>query len=177
MTTTIIFEDGYELDIDANLKDNHGRTAQLTKHKVEKGAEISDHITKENYTYSLDGIISEMTIEPTDGITRKASIFYEKIKNAYDENEIVKVNTSFEDYENMMITGYSIPREASQGESIFFSLQFEEVRFAETKSVKVEKVPKGSINKAGGSITANKKLKKLTSGKKSKNKLGLKLKL
>lgn len=177
MSTIIIFPDGYEFTIDTTTKDSHGRSATLTKHKVEKGTQVSDHRVKENMIYSMDGIISEFTYDKSpdfvgvDVQIKKTEIFFERIEQAYDNDELLKIQTSTKLFENMMITNYSIPRDVTQGKAVFFSLEFEEIRFAETKSIKVENVPKSAIQKNDPSIEVEKlkkessKTKKRTSAK------------
>jgi hypothetical protein len=175
--TTIIFTDGYELEIDATTKENHGRRATVTKHKVEDGSQVTDHFVKENQTFSIDGVISEFSIEEVDGFTKMTSQLKDRLESAYLNTELLTVKTDYKTYENVVLIGYSIPREITHGGSLFFTLDFEEIRFAETKTVKVEKVPKGAIQKTNPSLTEekrkkeNKKTRRRTSSKGHKNKI------
>ena len=217
MGTIIKFSDGTLIEIDATLKQNHTQKQTLTKHKVESGSNVSDHVVKENITFSLEGIISEfknedektledrqaedeltadlfkigvdLTTASIDDLpeaketeTPRSYKLWEDLQKAFDTNDLVEVLTNFKKYESMIITGYSIPISADHGDSLFISLDFEEVRFAETKTVKVDKVPKSAIKKNNSKLSeekkakANKKLKKRLSGKGHKNTIGLKKK-
>lgn len=177
MSTKIVFPDGFSLVIDTTVKKNHGRKATLTKHKVENGAETSDHRIKENYTFSLEGIINETAKDQNGGDSLLVDITYERIEQAYDNDELLDIITPEKTYNNMTIAGYSFPREASQGKALFFSLEFEELRFATTKTVQAADVPKSSIAKNNPKLTedkkarATRKLRQRTSKRGSKGKI------
>lgn len=177
--TIIKFTDGYDLEIDVTTKESHGRRSTITKHKVEEGSQVSDHIVKENQTFSIDGVVGEDSLEPTDGFTKMTSQLKDRLESAYNNSELLTVETSFKTYENVVLVGYSIPREVGHGDSLFVTLDFEEIRFATTKTVKVDKVPKKAINKTNPSLTEEKrkkentKTRRRTSSKSHKNKVTL----
>lgn len=170
---TIIFNDGYELTLDVTTKETHGRRATITKHKVEEGSQISDHVIKENQSFSLDGVIADYSLEPIDGFTKMTSQLKDRLESTYDNSELLEVKTDFKTYKNVILIGYSIPKDVTQGGALFVTLDFEELRFAETKTVKVDKVPKQAIQKTNASLTENKRLKRRTSSKKSNGKVSM----
>lgn len=60
----IINADGNELlKVDATISEGHGLSAQATKHGIEDGSEISDHIIKQPRTFTLAGVISDDPID------------------------------------------------------------------------------------------------------------------
>jgi hypothetical protein len=93
--TIIKFPDDYDLEIDVTTKESHGRRSTLTKHKVEEGSQVSDHIVKENQTFSIDGVVSEDSLEPTDGFTKMTSQLKERLESAYNNSYLLTVETSF----------------------------------------------------------------------------------
>jgi hypothetical protein len=159
MATIINFVDGYSLEIDATIKRNHSLKANLTKYPVESGAKPSDHRVKENRTFSLDGIIDGVAKDSSDEDSLKAFIVFERFEQAHENNEPLEIITPRKTYKNMFITGASFPDEASQGTSLFFSLEVEELIFVETKTKKVSDVPKSEIKKTNPKLTQDKKAK------------------
>lgn len=170
MATKIIWSDGYELVIDATLKKQHGRRAALTKHKVEQGSDVADHRVKENYTFSLDGVMNEFTTDDEGTFTRRLA--FERIESAYDNDDLLEVKTTLKNYKNMTIAGYSIPEEASQGKALFFSLDFEELRTAVSKTIKVDDIPKSALKKTSPKLTEAKKVKETKKLRKRASKKG-----
>lgn len=144
MSTFIVFSDGSELKIDATPKQDHNRTAQVTKHKVEKGSNITDHVIIENPGLSLEGIMSEFSKGETGEFLHQVT--FERLEKAWKYGELVKVVTRRKTYTDMVITSFSCPVEVTQGHALFFSLQLENIRFAETQTEKVPKLQKIKID-------------------------------
>jgi len=60
---TITYADRELLKVDATIREGHDSTSQATKHGIEDGSEISDHIIKQPRTLTLTGIISDDPID------------------------------------------------------------------------------------------------------------------
>jgi len=60
---TILYADRELLKVDATVNEGHGLEAQATKHGIEDGSEISDHIIKQPRTLTMTGIISDDPID------------------------------------------------------------------------------------------------------------------
>jgi len=60
---TITYADRELLKVDATIREGHDFTSQATKHGIEDGSEISDHIIKQPRTLTMTGIISDDPID------------------------------------------------------------------------------------------------------------------
>lgn len=60
---TITYADRELLKVDATVNEGHGLSSQATKHGIEDGSEISDHIIKQPRTLTMTGVISDDPID------------------------------------------------------------------------------------------------------------------
>lgn len=60
---TITYADRELLKVDATIREGHEFVSQATKHGIEDGSEISDHIIKQPRTLTMTGIISDDPID------------------------------------------------------------------------------------------------------------------
>lgn len=164
MAVILTFPDASTLSIDAVIVQTHQRASDISKHKVEVGSDIADHIKPQPKTLTLSGIQSATPIvpegvEPDPDRTRQA---YDRLEAAHKNSELISVSTALDSYENMAITSLTYPREARTGSALIFSLDLEEVRFATAQTAKV---PKGAFGKAspGATKAQGKAQKKKTS--------------
>jgi len=158
VATFIRFPDYSVLKLDACLSQQHGRSADITKHKVETGASITDHIRPGPYTLTVNGLVAYAP--PRDAIAVALGAFlgddnrhvkaFERLMQAIDKSEIVKVETGLKVYENMAIRSVDSPREVKTGNDFVFTLQLEEIRFVEAATIKV---PLDAFGKATAGVT------------------------
>lgn len=59
--------------VDATVSEDHVRTAQVTKHEIEGGNEISDHVVKKGAQLTLTGVISDDPINITGALVGAAA--------------------------------------------------------------------------------------------------------
>ena len=154
-----------DVAIDCTVTETHTATATVTKHPVESGANITDHIRPEPVQLSVTGIVSDTPIgskqvqraidaggakvqiteneTPTSaaGFGRTAWAKLEAIRVAAKP---VKVTTRDRTYESMALTSLTVPKEAKNSGALYFTAQFEQVRivFNRTTKVVVAKAPK-----------------------------------
>jgi hypothetical protein len=160
MATVIVFKDKSTLTLDAAMSQGHGRSAEVTRHEVEEGSDITDHIRSQPHTLTVNAIVSYRPVgapgeEPAPERHKRA---FERIERAIDAGETVTVQTGLKVYKNMAITSFDAPREVKTGYSLVCSLSLVEVRFA---TAKVAKVPLSAIGKpTPGASTAAAKVEK-----------------
>lgn len=133
----IILEDGQELILNV-LKLRINRTSRLTKHKVEDGAELSDHKVKENISLTLDILITDQG--KTDRSSKEWLTEFNLLKKIYDQDLFFKLVTNRETLENLTITNFPDERDAENGDSIITTLTLEQVRIAKSKTVTNNKI-------------------------------------
>ncbi len=127
-----------EASFDAVLTETHSRSAQVTSHPVEKGADIADHVQVEPMRLTLEAVVTNTpTRTPAthnrnsqgavyandananalqfDTAMDRPKDIYEDIRDAFDKKLSVTVSTALQRYESMVIVDLSVPREVSSG--------------------------------------------------------------
>lgn len=157
MANYIIFPDNLKIQV-AITSLTPSYTSEKTKHKIENGSDITDHFVKNNITIRLDGVVSEIDNELSfsekiniidnyinKGILPTKKDAHESVKiadslflTAWENGDLITIQTSNKTYKNMSIIGYETPRIAKNGKSLVFSLNLEETRYAITKSEKLK---------------------------------------
>lgn len=161
---TIVLANGETLNFDAALTMAHDRTADVTENPVEKGAKISDHIRPHPMHFKVAGIIVAAPIvrpspffydvpEVDPSRTKKA---YTALQAAWKAADVVEVQTDLEVYKNLAIKSLNFPQDANTGKDLYFTIDFKEVIYVSSQTVKVP--PKAVVPAArpGASAKTNK---------------------
>lgn len=176
------------IELDATLDESHEWQADATMNPVETGAPVTDHVIEMPDRLRITGVVTDAPIYTSANLsglfnltpleTRTQPVFdflYRLIKL----REPMTVYTKFKNYDNMVLTSVTIPRNAAQGEAIEFNAEFINIRKVATQVVDV---PVG-INptkaaKAGGAkgSTARKTESAKESGKKQAQELQAEIK-
>jgi hypothetical protein len=141
MAVTLTFPDGSTLELDATLRQSHERRNEVTKHPVEKGADVTDNIRPLPRTVALEAVIAARpVVNPgTSPEPNRHIAAFEKIEKAAMSGTLLKVTTGLTVYENMAIEGFSAPREPRTGVDLYFTLTLCEVVFATAATTKIPK--------------------------------------
>ena len=166
------------LTLDAALSVSHQKTSEVTEFEVEKGSNITDHIRPKPVSVTVNGIVSNTPIgtlqservlqltgfefrSTVDGANATENpgyvqSAYLELKRIFEAQELVKLVTELETYENMAMRSLDIPRDVQTGDCIRFSAQFQQVRLISnlTTTETVPKEPRGNKKKKKGDKTA-----------------------
>jgi hypothetical protein len=157
-----------EITLDAALSEKRSRRVTLTKHPVEEGVKPSDHAELEPDTYSVEGIISGVPLSTQDqqdrGLADGQALDGSFVKSAMDTldrildaRSAVTVTTELKRYDNMVMTSLEMPRDAEIGEAIHFTATFEQIRFVQTQTVRLQPPKTGAPQKVTGHDKQGKK--------------------
>lgn len=137
------------IELDAVLSETHGADAEVTKHPVEKGAAVTDHIRPLPRSLRMEGLVSNTPVpkearEKPD-LEARAGTAYKQLMEIIDGGQLITVVTALNTYTNMAITSSSIPRNAQLGDVLQFSLALTQVRVVASKIVELKKTvtPRG----------------------------------
>jgi len=61
---------GYSFTLDATVRESHSMTAEVPKHPVEEGFEVSDHVQPTDVVLSIEGVISNAPLPSQGEATR-----------------------------------------------------------------------------------------------------------
>lgn len=136
---------GYPIDVVET--ETHNLKSTVTKHPVEEGVDVSDHVRAEPRELTLGtGVVSDTPIglvatDPSrTGVADGAKISqdaYSRLEAIWTAREPVSIVTSLKKYDNMILDDLSIPREHKDAGALVFTAHFIEVRIVQNKRVTV----------------------------------------
>lgn len=135
------------LTLDASLEETHTSASEVTEHPVEEGTNISDHIRRLPETLVINGVVTNHPLfllpsftapSPIQGdnlsLSDRVKAAYDKLKEIHDAGTLVKVVTSLRDYSNMAITGFSVLRNAPNGDVLNATISMREILTAKAEA-------------------------------------------
>lgn len=150
--------------VDATISESHTRSAEITNHPVEKGADISDHYRLKPDVLQIEGVVSNSPVpganDPAEQHTsgrmtftskgkftaERASTAYQDLLKLSDNGTKFDVVTAIRSYENMMLENLVVPRDAKIGQSLKFSATLKQVTSVTNKEVTIDPVGQGNKN-------------------------------
>lgn len=148
------FIDGYNLDV--IVTEGTTYNSDITDNEVESGQNITDHIRNLPVMLNVEGIVSDVPIEPIATVRgvgtnppADALVFFKQIWSARQPIEII---TNFETYSSMVMQSLDITRDSTTGEALRFNAQFKQIRTVTNARTTVRvKDPRGAKKKKRGS--------------------------
>ncbi len=161
------------IELDASLSESHKSNAEATRHPVEKGAKITDHIRPEPEEITIEGIISNTPLNRTQqtravefvgrdfrsefvtsstgeapfGVPGYMEEAYAKLRDIRKNGELVTIVTQLRTYENMAMISLEIPRDAKTGDSLKFTATFSQIVIVENKVTQIKVASDPRANK------------------------------
>jgi hypothetical protein len=154
------------LAVDVSINETHTMTSEVTRHQVETGSDIADHIRPIPPQLSIEGMISNWMVTPSSldhlngvagsvqqidqtiaGQVVRFSAFkfdtqIERVKEVLgDLGEAIQgaalftIFTTLTSYDNMACVGFTVPRNATLGQVLRFTMDFQFVRTVDTQVV------------------------------------------
>ncbi|TGK04166.1 hypothetical protein EHQ53_03185 [Leptospira langatensis] len=146
-STSIVF--------DSTISISKDRAASVSSHAVEKGAQISDHITTEPTNISVTAVITDADWDPLDPfsfLNKTVSDRLGILKDWMDDREVLIFNSYEGDYENLIIESLTEEQSVELGKGRQISLKLKEIVIVSSNTTAT---PVGSeITKAGATSTA-----------------------
>lgn len=140
---TIQDDDAQFLEFDALVSASHDGSAVITRHPVEAGSNVTDHIRREPDTLNVRGIVTDSPIivdasanaqpsVPGGNPETRSADAYAFLRRIKDEGQTVKVTMRLRDYDNMAITSLSVTQDALTANIVDMGVVLEEVVIVET---------------------------------------------
>ncbi|OOF52568.1 phage baseplate protein [Rodentibacter trehalosifermentans] len=140
------------LELDALLTESTSLRSQITEYPVEDGTVISDHITKEAETLSLNGVITGAgtLFSPSFGKV-ELLVAKEALRELHNARELVTVVTGLDVYSDFAIESLDIERNADDGERLNISAELRKIKKVQlrTEEMPPEKADGKTKGKAG----------------------------
>lgn len=175
---------------DAIVTETHSRSAQVTAHPVEQGADVADHVYVDPLRLTLEALVTNTPLRtPTtqnrnssgevralddvqantlqfDASMDRPKDVYEDLRDAFANKSAITVDTALERYQDMVIIGLSVPREAGSGldtqsgtrvDKLTFSIEMQQIRVVGSRTGEVRQPKAGAPKKKKQKGTKEKK--------------------
>lgn len=152
---TTITGGALSFQFDALVSEAPTDEAEVTKHPVESGGEISDHIQIKPVTLTLSGIIAGHDERLVLDAGRQQRL-YNDLLTILRQRELVTVVTPLRRYPNMVLTRVGLTRDLSSGTSLRPELALEQVQVAHQAIVPVPESSLGPRAKRSGTSKKDK---------------------
>lgn len=126
------------INFDLVLSENHNFSANATTHPVEDGSEISDHIINALENGTLNGLISNFSINAGEITSNRSQDVFDALVALWKEKTLVTITTVMRVYEDVVITSMPFLRDGSQGESLPISISFRQMRVVTLEQIELE---------------------------------------
>ena len=143
-------KEGYsvgEIDIDLILDENHSKHAVVTENPLQDGRAVSDGIYLQLREGSLTALVSNHSLKHVqkiddekqnvdtlmnmaqwkDQLKNRARDAWNELKDLMDKKQTVKIVTSLETYDNVVITDIETSRDGETGEALEIKINFKQI--------------------------------------------------
>lgn len=154
------------IEFDATLSESHALEASVTDHPIELGAYVSDHYRLLPQKITIDGIITNIPLPNLhhplaslkavgqsvasgiyrDESTTRTAIGYELVRSHMKNASLLTVITSLKRYEDMVITSFSVDKDAKTSNVLKATIGLRELKRVVVKRQKVSSLPARSKN-------------------------------
>lgn len=128
------------LVFDAALNVNPRFSNTVTKHPIETGSEVSDHVYKRNTVIDVDGLITNYSVgnifEDNIRFNRLQTV-YDLLTRLHENREMISISSQYQVFNNCVITSLSIPRNAQIGDSLQVVMTLEQLQVVTSQFVQV----------------------------------------
>lgn len=159
---------GYVIDVTVN--ENHQFDSDVTEYPVETGGDITDNVRPKPIIVTLDGVVSDTpigtiaTLRDSQGDNGQQDFLpsadaLAALLAIREAREPVSITTTLQSFDNMVMTGLEVPRDASTGAALRFSATFQQVIFVtnDRTTVRVATPSNGKQVKLGNKAPGNAK--------------------
>ena len=134
------------IEFEATVSASHEGTSTITRHPVEEGANVTDHIRDEPETLELDVVVSNFPLiiaaslraspsVPGGNPKTRAADAWEFIRDLRKQGKTVTASTKLRDYPNMAIRRQGTVQDKDTGEIVRMTISLEEIVIATTQTV------------------------------------------
>lgn len=120
------------MTLDASVEEAHEVTATITKHPIEFGANISDHMIIEPRSFVLKGRISNAPLrtysgDVLTGATNRAAQAWTELQSLMFEKSSVTIDTGLKQYENLVLESLRSAQDWKTSGVLDFEAVFREI--------------------------------------------------
>ncbi len=147
------------IEFDALIDETKTLSADIPAYPTEEGFEVNDTIILKPIELSMTLFLTNTPVTwKSKGGPSHVQDILKQLEDLYFEHKPVTVSTSERDYVNMGITGISIPKTIETGTSREITIDFQEIRTTESKTVTIPATIGNSGKTGVNAGTANTKI-------------------
>jgi len=126
---------------DASLNEGISRSAEVTKHPVEQGADITDHVRVLPRTITIQGWVSNNPIQfaasQRTGPAPRSIVAdaYQALEQIMDAKTPVRVVTDLRNFDDMILANIDASRDKDTGQILDATITLEQIIIATTETV------------------------------------------
>jgi hypothetical protein len=163
--------------LDATLTFTPRLSSTITKHPVETGSTITDHVFLNNTIIDVTGIITNSgaipvkggtasgvglgdlipspTVSGTGGIRVQSA--HDILVNIFNNRELITINSELQVYDNCIVTSLSLPRSPDIGDTLRIEMTLEQLQVVSSERLPVSSdlLDAIAINQKKGTKTAS----------------------
>lgn len=144
------------LELDALLTESTSLRSQITEYPIEDGSVISDHISQESETLSIEGVITGAgTLFNISAGKSKLIAAKEALRELHEKRELISIVTGVDVYDDFAIESCEISRNNEDGEQFSVSMELRKIKKVtlRTEEIPPEKTSGKAKGKAGKTKT------------------------
>jgi hypothetical protein len=172
-----------DLFIDGTHLETIEYSSEITKHPVEGGSSVSDHIyinplqirmtgsitessvdiigTVKDIASLLQGNILNNIIDKFAGVGTKSAIAYQLLKDLHTSKAMVSVVNYLDSFDNMVIETLTFPRDNTTGNRLFFEITLKQITLATVSTVSISKNPRNVRDMLSGKLETGRQQSKV----------------
>uniref|UniRef100_A0A6M3XXM1 Dit-like phage tail protein N-terminal domain-containing protein n=1 Tax=viral metagenome TaxID=1070528 RepID=A0A6M3XXM1_9ZZZZ len=149
---------GTILVLDASMSQGHQRSAIVTEHPIEDGADITDHVRPGPVRLTIDGVISATPVGDELAFPGREIDAWTVLEQVIEEATPVTVITSLRVYSSMVITALSTIRARGE-QAIFPQIEMQQISIVSAATTLlpaaiIKKIPQKASAPAKADVSA-----------------------
>jgi hypothetical protein len=171
------------VQLDVSIREMHSAKSRVTRHPIEDGSTVSDHVVHEPDGLTMEGFITDSPVRflsgvrailegppdigaipegyspaaaevnPGDNGVSRAREAYRAIMRLKASGKPLTVKTGLRTYNNLIIESIDVPRDVDKSGALFFTAVFTQVQIVNSLSVAI---PKDILSAAKSATAASK---------------------
>lgn len=155
--------------VDVFSRETHNRSSEVTKYPIENGGEITDFIINNPFRLEIEGMIAQASLTDVSGSFSRVIDGYEKLSSLMEDRELITVVTGLKVYSNMAITNFVVRRNARDGGSLMFNMNFEQVIVIDSQAIFIPNIQLGGDTNTQLQTQGEQDMGKVDSGQTQQN--------
>ena len=161
---------GDPINLDASVREVHSLEGEVSDHPVETGVDIVDNYRVLPRKLQIEGVVTNSPLStafPGSSLINSAIGLisgdvaplvnaWQEFERFFDEAVVLTITTSLRDYENMVLVGLEVTRDAENAEKLTFTAGAREIIFVDTQEGDASLLPDsvlGQASKSAGKAT------------------------